>query len=58
MKSVINLEALVCERIQENLDLNQTMLNDLVFRQLVTEAGAALVRVLKHGKKVLLWKRG
>ena len=58
MKSAINLEALVSERIQENLDLNRAMLNDVAFQQLVAEAGAALVQVLKEGKKVLFFGNG
>jgi D-sedoheptulose 7-phosphate isomerase len=58
MRSAISLEALVCERIQENLDLNRTMLNDVAFQQLVVEAGAALMQVLKQGKKVLFFGNG
>jgi D-sedoheptulose 7-phosphate isomerase len=58
MASALNLEALVCERIQENLDLNRRMFNDVAFQQLVAEAGAALIRVLKEGKKVLFFGNG
>jgi len=58
MKSAINLEGLVCERIQENLDLHRTMLNDVAFQRLVAEAGAALMQVLKEGKKVLFFGNG
>lgn len=58
MRSVINLETLVCERIQENLDLNRTMLNDIAFQQLLVEAGSALMQVLKEGRKVLFFGNG
>jgi len=44
MSPTINLEVLVCERIQQNLDLKQRMLNDVEFRQLVIEAGTALIQ--------------
>jgi D-sedoheptulose 7-phosphate isomerase len=58
MASALNLEALVCERIQQNFELNRRMFNDIAFQQLVTEAGAALVGVLKNGKKVLFFGNG
>lgn len=59
MRSAINLEALVCKRIQENLDLNRAMPNDVAFRQLLAEADAALMQVPKEEKKVLFfWSRG
>jgi D-sedoheptulose 7-phosphate isomerase len=58
MRSVINLKALVRERIQGNLDLSQAMLNDEVLLQLVEEAGQALVRVLDGGRKVLFFGNG
>jgi D-sedoheptulose 7-phosphate isomerase len=58
MRPALNLEALVRERIQESLDLNRTMLNDVAFQQLVMEAGAALMQVLREGKKVLFFGNG
>ena len=58
MRSGINLEALVSERIQENIGVNQIMLNDVAFQQIIAEAGAALMQVLREGKKVLFFGNG
>ena len=58
MGSAINLEGLVCERFQESFELNRKILNDVVFQHLVAEAGAALIQVLKGGKKVLFFGNG
>jgi D-sedoheptulose 7-phosphate isomerase len=58
MRSAISLESLVCERIQENLDLDRTILNDVAFQEVVAEAGAALMQVLKEGRKVLFFGNG
>ena len=58
MRSVINLKELVRQRIQGNLDLSQTMLDDLALLQLMEQAGEALIRVLKEGNKVLFFGNG
>jgi D-sedoheptulose 7-phosphate isomerase len=49
---------LVSERIQNNLELSQAMLNDHAFLQLIADAGAMLTKVLKEGKKVLFFGNG
>lgn len=58
MRPTINLAVLVCERIQESLDLKQKMLNDVEFQREVTQAGYALIDVLKKDKKVLFFGNG
>jgi D-sedoheptulose 7-phosphate isomerase len=58
MRCAINLRALVSERIKSNLALSHAMLNDEPFLQLVADAGAALITVLKEGKKVLFFGNG
>src|SRR5579859_1299700 len=58
MRSGINFEALVSERIQENIGVNQIMLNDVAFQQIIADAGAALMEVLREGKKALFFGNG
>jgi D-sedoheptulose 7-phosphate isomerase len=58
MRPTINLAVLARERIQENLDLDQKMLNDVEFHKLVTHAGYTLIEVLKKGRKVLFFGNG
>jgi D-sedoheptulose 7-phosphate isomerase len=58
MEPALNLEAIVCARIKENLDLSRRMFNDIAFQQLVAGAGAALARVFKAGNKVLFFGNG
>jgi len=58
MKLAVGFETLVAQRIQESLNLQQALLRDFAFQQMVLEIGLALARVLREGHKVLFFGNG